>query len=67
MIDLELALAHYDGNKDEPFADLVWKALRKQLPTKVKMIATSYYCPVCKWDLEDSDMFCPHCGQALKG
>jgi hypothetical protein len=67
MSDLELALVHYDANKDEPFADVVWNALRKQLPDKVKLIGMCTYCPSCSWYIEDLDRFCPNCGQALKG
>lgn len=28
MTDIELAMAHYDGNGDMPYCDLVWKALK---------------------------------------
>lgn len=54
MTEIEIAIIHYDGNNNEPYADLVVEALRKQIPKKVvKKIEfssyeyISYRCPIC--------------------
>lgn len=65
MTDFELAANWYDDNRDQPYVDLVVRALHKQIPRSVKMVGYSNYCPACSWYIEDLDMFCPNCGQAL--
>lgn len=40
MTDIEWAMVHYDGNNDEPYADLVVDALRQK--REVDALATEY-------------------------
>lgn len=40
MIDIEWAMVHYDGNNDEPYADLVVDALRQK--REVDALAAEY-------------------------
>ena len=40
MLDIEWAMVHYDGNNDEPYADLVVDALRQK--HEVDALASEY-------------------------
>jgi hypothetical protein len=59
MSDIEQALVIYDGKNEIPFCDLVYGALKKQVPRKPKLLK---YQPLLNagWEWE-----CPACGLAV--
>lgn len=68
MTDIELALIEYDGDGSKPYCDVVYEALKKQLPKKVNWESGLPRCPKCgcRVGVSDSPNYCLYCGQALK-
>ena len=74
ITDLELAIIRFDGNGEEPYADLIVGALRKQIPMTLSYVApvgdnigVSWVCPVCgAKKISTEDVFCYKCGQKLR-
>ena len=68
MTDLELAIVRFDGNVNEPYADLIVESLKLRIPKRIKLEPHSSYCPTCDGsirEIEDSN-YSMWCGQALK-
>lgn len=69
MTDLELAIVRFDGNGNEPYADLIVDALRKQIPMEPRIsVYHNKLCPSCSATMNglQHEEFCGFCGQALK-
>jgi hypothetical protein len=68
MSDLEKAIIEYDGNGKMPYCDLVWGALKKQIPKKLIHTEHGLKCPSCNVMFlikYDRNIYCQECGQLL--